>query len=355
VHRVVCEAKHMGSRAVALVRRDGARWGGGALYTRTGRAFFPDPELNTAVQDRLRGAAEASGLYADLDSDWVLLDTELLPWSAKALDLVKDQFASVAAAARAGLSATVAVLAAAASRGLPVAELRDRTAARLDRAELFAQTYRRYCWPTEGLAGVRVAPFAVLASGGARGAGRGRHHLAEDRGWHLDRADALATADGSGFIARTDRLVVDLTEDADAAQAVLWWLDLTAAGGEGMVVKPFNGVGASQGRQARGADHPEPQRSAVGATQDGRLVQPGIKCRGREYLRIIYGPDYTEPDILARLRQRSLHRKRALALREHALGLAALDRVAAGEPLWRVHEAVFAILACESEPVDPRL
>jgi 2-polyprenyl-3-methyl-5-hydroxy-6-metoxy-1,4-benzoquinol methylase len=86
-----------------------------------------------------------------------------------------------------------------------------------------------------------------------------------------------------------------------------------------------------------------------------RPVRPGLKCRGREYLRIIYGPDYTEPGHLARLRGRSLGRKRSLALREYVLGLAALDRAAAGEPPWRVHEAVFATLACDSEPTDPRL
>jgi hypothetical protein len=85
------------------------------------------------------------------------------------------------------------------------------------------------------------------------------------------------------------------------------------------------------------------------------LVQPGLKVRGREYLRLIYGPDYTEPAHLERLRQRALSHKRSLALREYALGLEALDRVARGEPLWRVHECVFAVLALESEPVDPRL
>ena len=83
--------------------------------------------------------------------------------------------------------------------------------------------------------------------------------------------------------------------------------------------------------------------------------QPGLKVRGREYLRIIYGPDYTEPANLARLRQRGLAHKRSLALREYALGLEALDRVTRGEPLWRVHECVFAVLALDSEPVDPRL
>ena len=85
------------------------------------------------------------------------------------------------------------------------------------------------------------------------------------------------------------------------------------------------------------------------------LAQPGLKVRGREYLRIIYGPDYTEPGNLARLRARSVGKKRSLALREYALGLEGLDRVASGEPLWRVHECVFGVLALESEPVDPRL
>jgi protein phosphatase len=80
-----------------------------------------------------------------------------------------------------------------------------------------------------------------------------------------------------------------------------------------------------------------------------------VKVRGKEYLRIIYGPDYTAPENMSRLRNRNLGGKRSLALREYALGLEALDRVARGEPLWRVHECVFAVLALESEPVDPRL
>jgi protein phosphatase len=82
---------------------------------------------------------------------------------------------------------------------------------------------------------------------------------------------------------------------------------------------------------------------------------PGIKCRGPEYLRIIYGPEYTDPANLDRLRSRNVGRKRALALREFALGIEALERSVAGEPLYRVHECVFGVLALESEPVDPRL
>jgi len=85
------------------------------------------------------------------------------------------------------------------------------------------------------------------------------------------------------------------------------------------------------------------------------LVQPALKSRGPEYLRIIYGPEYIEPEYLERLRNRSLGRKRSLASREFALGIEGLERFVRGEPLRRVHECAFAVLALESEPVDPRL
>ncbi len=85
------------------------------------------------------------------------------------------------------------------------------------------------------------------------------------------------------------------------------------------------------------------------------LVQPGVKCRGRDYLRIVYGPEYADPSQIGRLRGRSLGRKRSLAVREFGLGIEALERFARREPLYRVHECVFAVLALESEPVDPRL
>lgn len=85
------------------------------------------------------------------------------------------------------------------------------------------------------------------------------------------------------------------------------------------------------------------------------LVQPAVKCRGPEYLRIIYGPEYDRPEHLERLRSRGLHGKRSLALREFAMGIESLERFVRHEPLRRVHECVFGVLALESEPVDPRL
>lgn len=358
VREVVCEEKHMGSRAVVLVAREPGglerRFGidsGGAIWTRTGRAFLGDQELTEAILGRLRAAAEKSGLFDELATDWLLLDAELLPWSLKAVDLLRRQYAAVGAAARSALPEVVAALGRAAARGVEgLAELTDRHRRRIADAEAFTEAYRRYCWPTEGLSGIRLAPFQVLAAEGANLAVRPHD---EHLGW-IDRLVAADQPDGAGagagagsgadagagaepLLRVTARLLVD-TEDEESVKAgIAWWEELTGAGGEGMVVKPLASL----------------VRGAAGEGRPGGLIQPGLKVRGREYLRIIYGPDYTQH--LDQLRLRSLGHKRSLALREYALGLEALDRLAAGEPLWRVHELVFAVLALESEPVDPRL
>ncbi|MFJ6015232.1 polynucleotide kinase-phosphatase [Streptomyces sp. NPDC092952] len=345
VARVVCEEKHMGSRAVALVCRDAAaareRFGvggdpdasgtaggpTGALYTRTGRPFLDDAALTEEILGRLRAAVTAAGLWEEWDTDWVLLDAELLPWSLKAAGLLRSQYAAVGAASGAVLPEANAALAAAAARGVDVGALAARQRGRTEDAAAFTEAYRRYCWSTQGLDGVRFAPFQVLAV-----RGRSLASVAHDE--QLAWLDRLVAHDPTGLLRTTGRLVVDTGDEASVRAGIDWWLEMTGDGGEGMVVKPLGAL-----------------------VRDGkdRLVQPGVKVRGREYLRIIYGPEYTRPENLERLRDRFLGHKRSLALREYALGLEALDRLAEGEPLWRVHEAVFAVLALESEPVDPRL
>lgn len=337
VAQVVCEEKHMGSRAVALVCRDEAtardRFGvtapgvTGAVHTRTGRPFFDDPAVTEEVLARLRAAVTTAGLWEELGTDWLLLDAELLPWSLKASGLLRKQYAAVGAASGAAFPAALAALEAAAKRGTDVSTLLSRQGERAADAAAFTEAYRRYCWSTDGLDGVRLAPFQLLAV-----QDRSLADVPHDR--QLALIDRLVEADTSGLLQPTRRLHVDTGDEQSVAAGVRWWLEMTEAGGEGMVVKPL---------------------AALVRTESGRLVQPGVKCRGREYLRIIYGPEYTRPEHLARLRGRTLGHKRSLALREYALGLEALDRLATGEPLWRVHEAVFAVLALESEPVDPRL
>ncbi|WP_069767531.1 polynucleotide kinase-phosphatase [Streptomyces sp. LUP30] len=347
VARVVCEEKHMGSRAVVLVCRDaetarkrfgaggasrpGATGSGGgptgSLYTRTGRPFFDDETVTEEILGRVRTAVEEAGLWSELDTDWLLLDAELMPWSLKASGLLRSQYAAVGAASGAVLPSAVAALESAAARGVDVAGLLARQRERASDAAAFTEAYRRYCWTTDGLDGVRLAPFQILAV-------QGRSLAALPHDEQLALLDRLVEHDNTGLLQTTRRLYVDTGDAESVRSGVDWWLEMTGRGGEGMVVKPLGALVRGEG---------------------GRLVQPGVKCRGREYLRIIYGPEYTRPDNLARLRGRFLNHKRSLAIREYALGLEALARLAEGEPLWRVHEAVFGVLALESEPVDPRL
>lgn len=323
---VICEEKHMGSRAVALVARDPQRFNApdgwrGVVHTRTGRPFF-DPTAQAAFLKRLDDTLDVAGVWAELGSDWILLDGEILPWSLKTGELIRDLYASVGAAGIAATTAASSVLAQAAAAGIDVSALTERVHARAENVNRFRDAYRRYVGAPDA---VRFAPFQVLAADDATFETR-------DHDWHLAISDRMTDA-ASDLVAPTARLRVDLGDPASVEAAVTWWENLTGGGGEGMVVKPFANI-----------------------TRTGKgLVQPGIKVRGREYLRIIYGPDYTDEANLSRLRDRDTGHKRSLAAREYALGVEALHRFTSGEPLWRVHEAVFGVLALESDPIDPRL
>jgi protein phosphatase len=333
IPNLVCEEKHMGSRAVAIVCRDdeAARKrfqvsdGIGAIYTRTGRPFFSDRSVEGELLQRLQEAASRAGWWDEFGTDWLCLDCEVMPWSAKATPLLRNQYAAVGSAAEAGLAASIAALERATSATPEVGELLEKSRGRVAAVARYIEAYRRYCWPVESVKDLRLAPFHLLAT-------ERTVHIDKDHAWHMETLGKLCSADDHVLMATSFRLV-DVTVPASEADGIAWWEELTGRGGEGMVVKPLPFVA----RSSRGR------------------VQPAVKCRGREYLRIVYGPEYTLPENLDRLRARGLGLKRSLALREFALGIEALERFARHEPLHRVHECVFGVLALESEPVDPRL
>jgi polynucleotide kinase-phosphatase len=334
VARVVCEEKHMGSRAIVIVCRDAGvsrkRFGilpeePGVCYTRTGRRFFGDDGLERAMLDRLRSALDSEGIWDEFATEWFLFDCELMPWSAKAQDLVRDQYASVGAAARASLAEVVEQLRAAEARGISLDGMLARFEHKVDDVDRYVTSYRRYCWPSMSLADYRLAPFHVLAT-------EGQVHVDKDHVWHMETLARICAGAPELLVATTFKLV-DVNNESSQAQGVEWWEELTSRGGEGMVVKPLDFV----------------------AFGPKGLVQPAVKCRGADYLRIIYGPEYLAHENLERLRQRGVSAKRSLALSEFALGVEGLERFVRGEPLRRVHECAFGVLALESEPVDPRL
>jgi protein phosphatase len=334
IEKVVCQQKHMGSRAVVIVCRDRSaalrRFGIvqeelGIVYTRTGRRFFADLALEREFLARVNASVSGAGLWDDLNTDWLCLDCELMPWSSKAQDLLRLQYAPTGAAAKAGLAASVLALHAASDRGLDVGELVARYQRRQTMANQYVEAYRHYCWSVRGIDDLKLAPFHLLASEGAV-------HSDKDHVWHMNTLAKLAVNDTQLLLA-TPYKIVDLNDEMSTQAGISWWEELTSGGGEGMVVKPLSFI--AQGKRG--------------------LIQPAVKCRGREYLRIIYGPEYTAPEHLERLRARGLGTKRSLALREFSLGMESLHRFVEHEPLRRVHECVFGVLALESEPVDPRL
>ncbi len=334
VPRVVCEEKHMGSRAVVIVCRseDTARRrfgvveeGIGICYTRTGRRFFEDAKLEKEFLEIMYAALGATDFWNQFQTDWVCLDAELMPWSAKAQELLRQQYAAVGAAAQASLTATVGALERAASKNGDAVPLIERYEQRLEAVNLYVDSYRRYCWPVHSVKDLKLAPFHLLAT-------EGQVHSQRDHVWHMGKLAEICRA-SDGLLMATTHRQVDVTDPGSVDEATRWWEELTGGGGEGMVLKPFDFI--VRGRRG--------------------LVQPAVKCRGREYLRIIYGPEYLLPENLERLRNRGVGAKRSLALREFALGIEALERFVRQEPLRRVHECVFGVLALESEPVDSRL
>ncbi|GCE20690.1 polynucleotide kinase-phosphatase [Dictyobacter kobayashii] len=334
VARVVCEEKHMGSRAIVVVCRDEQvaqkrfgviNEGIGICYTRTGRRFFDDAQLEAALLQRVQEALAASGFWERFETDWVCLDCELLPWSVKAQSLVLKQYAAVGAASRGALGQAISVLEQARQHGVEVAALLDTYQQRQRLAERYVNAYRQYCWPVNSLDDLKLAPFHILAT-------EGTVHIDKDHVWHMETLAEICRADERLLLA-TPFLVVDVNEPASVEKGISWWTELTSHGGEGMVVKPFEFIASGP----RGA------------------LQPAVKCRGSEYLRIIYGLEYDVPENLNRLRSRGLGAKRSLAMREFALGIESLERFVHNEPLRRVHECVFGVIALESEPVDPRL
>jgi len=331
---VVCEQKHMGSRAVVVLCKDESvsqkRFGVvqaslGTVYTRTGRRFFNDEELERLFLVRLQLAVEKSGLWDELGTDWLCLDCELMPWSAKAQELLQKQYAPVGNAGVRALKAEGDLITGAMLRVPGLEALSNQTAERLDAIRRYTEAYRQYCWPVHSLGDLKLAPFHLLASEGAV-------HTDKTHTWHMEMIGKLCAADTEILLA-TPFQIVELQDEKSVEGAVAWWTNMTAEGREGMVVKPLNFV--AEGRRG--------------------VTQPAIKCRGAEYLRIIYGPEYLLPVNLERLRSRNVGAKRSLASREFALGIEALERFVRREPLRLTHECVFGVLALESEPIDPRL
>ena len=192
----------MGSRAVVIVCRDEAAarkrfrvsGGVGSIYTRTGRRFFSDQLLEDELLRRVHAAIGGAQLWDELKTDWVCLDTELMPWSAKAQDLLRNQYAAVGSAASAALAEVQQALERT-DPAVDAASLVTRNRIRMQAVSDYVDAYRRYCWPVRSVDDLRLAPFHLLATEGAV-------HLDKNHEWHMEKLAALCGAD-SGVLKPT--------------------------------------------------------------------------------------------------------------------------------------------------------
>ncbi|GGF83813.1 polynucleotide kinase-phosphatase [Paenibacillus albidus] len=329
VQTMVAEKKHMGSRAILLLFRDeqaGQAYVGrptlGTIYTRTGRAFF-DAKTEAEVLGKLNADLRAAAYFDHNDTDLVLLDAEIVPWNLKARELISAQYAHVAEAAVMDREQLLGKLREAEQDGREVTEWIAEMEEKLQSAQTFREAFQKYCWDVDGLEGIRIAPFHTLAHSN-------RTFFGETHVWHMEHSRELTRA-SSLFLETEYRTIAS---EADEAEVIRWWQDMTEEGHEGIVIKPGTFIFRNGG---------------------SRMIQPALKVRGRKYLHIIYGIDYLQPENLRRLKQRKTGKKERHALMESALGVESVERFIRKEPLERVHECVLAALALESDPVDPRL
>lgn len=343
INSVICQEKHMGSRAVVIICKDEATaekrftspgCNGGMIVTRTGRPFFTSAQkpIYSELMAQLRSSLESSGFWRAYDTDWVCFDCEIMPWSFKAQSLIGSQYAPYGIAGVNGLETSLSVLekfnerewetAFSSEESLAITGLHARLQSRLTSTQAYNKVWQSYCHPVSDSSDIKIAPFHILAT--------------EGKVWsdtpHDRQLEIIAQSFGvfPGFISTKNIIVNPSTEDG-VTNAIAFWHSLIDGGAEGMVVKPLDFIGRN----------------------GNKLIQPAIKCRGREYLRIIYGAEYT--DNIDALKQRSLGSKRKRALKEFALGLEALELFVNGEALHKIYECVFTIMALESEPQDARL
>lgn len=325
---LIAEKKHMGSRGILFLFKDkvaAAKHTGieslGCIYTRTGKRFF-ESEAEAEMLLQLNEELTRIHYFEEHQTDWVLLDAEIMPWNLKAKELISSQYAHVAENAVLDRSLLKEKLSAALPGNSELQAWLDEYEEKLENAIDFQKVFQKYCWDIDSSKPIQIAPFHVLAHSNET-------FFDKPHTWHMEMNRQLASQ--SDLFVETEFKVI--TDQASEDEVIRWWQEITEDGHEGIVIKPEFYI----------------------ARNKGKLLQPAIKVRGRRYLSIIYGMDYLEPKNLERLKNRNTGKKQKMALKEFALGLEGVTRYVNGETIERVHECSLGALAMESDPVDPRL
>lgn len=328
IQTIVAEKKHMGSRGILFLFKDiesakkhTSIESLGVIYTRTGKRFF-DTEMEEQIVSKINKELHEKGYFDKHNTDYLLLDAEIMPWNIKAKELISSQYAHVAENAILDRTNLKEKIEGAVDHNEEIINWLDEYKEKLTNAHAFSEVFQKYCWEIEDINSIQIAPFHVLAHSN-------QTFFDQPHTWHMWMNREFANQ--SKIFVGTEYKVI--TDEASEEEVIKWWQDMTSEGHEGIVIKPEYYI----------------------AKNKGKLIQPAIKVRGRKYLKIIYGMDYLLPQNLVRLKTRNTGKKQKLALKEFALGVEGIHRYVQRESIERVHECVLGTLALESDPVDPRL
>lgn len=328
IQTMIAEKKHMGSRAILFLFKDKAaakKYVGidtlGVIYTRRGRRFF-DVSTEGKLVMKINKDLHEYGYFQKYDTEYLLLDAEIMPWNYKAKELISNQYAHVSENAILDRTKLKGKIEAAAGENNDLKGWLEEYQQKLENAVTFKEVFQKYCWDIEDVNQIQIAPFHMLAHSKET-------FFDQSHTWHMEMNRELAKH--SSLFVETEYKIIN--NKASEEEVIKWWECMTSEGHEGIVIKPESFISRNK----------------------GKLLQPAIKVRGRKYLNIIYGMDYLLPENLVRLKNRNTGKKQKLALREFALGVEGIKRFVNGESIERVHECVLATLAMETDPVDPRL
>lgn len=291
------------------------------IYTRTGRKFF-DNKTEDKILTRINNSLTTNDYFNKYDTEFLLVDAEIMPWNLKAKELISSQYAHVAENAILDRALLKEKIECAVVNNEYLETWLAEYGEKLTNAQVFKEVFQKYCWEINEIDQIQIAPFHVLAHSNET-------FFDKPHTWHMEMNKEFSLMDN--LFVETEFMVIDDT--ASEEEVIKWWEDITSDGHEGIVIKPVIFI----------------------SKYKGRLIQPAIKVRGRKYLNIIYGMDYLQPENLSRLKERNIGKKQKLALKEFSLGVEGIQRLVNGEAIERIHECVLGTLAMEADPVDPRL
>lgn len=328
VKTIILERKETGIRVVAIICKDSGVASrcfgvqenvGGVLYSRTGQRIFDDTNVEIALINQIRSAIEISGTWEKLKTDWVCLDCELMPLQFDQREDLKKRYAQIGLAGVHSLNEVVKQLRQTKVDG-KANEVLMHFDERLNAVKNFVKIYQQYCCSTKAIENLRLVPFHIMAT-------EGRLHTNKDHFWHLETISKIVKEIPNSFLGRVEYRVVDLNNLKSQKESIDWWEEINNLGGEGIVAKPQTFIVKKQ----------------------GNLLQPAIKCRGREFLRLTFGPEYTDPISMRILREQNVVGKQIFSLKEFSLGIEAMTRFIQHESKSRIQECIFGIVALEIE------